>query len=306
MDCVIFDFDGVLIDVGESIQLVHTEAARRYFESLGWMNCECLVEPADVDAFKLAGGFNNDWDLAYAWMLLYLFKSARYGSVDGAHLRDAEPRIRDFAADLASRGGYLGSAVGAIGERCQSDEWTALLAKWDRERLLRFFKETYSGDLCPEVYGFEPEIVMGAGLIRSDKPLLDKSLLPPLKLGIATGRTAGETAAALKLMGWDDVFPPKGVITEDDGFLKPDPRILKLVTDRLGAQSAIYVGDTPDDLLTVKRFNEEYGEMLSCAVRTGLPGADGDADVVADNVNAALIAVNRCIGGESCPDEKQR
>ena len=143
-------------------------------------------------------------------------------------------------------------------------------------------------------------------LVEGELRLLDKSLLPPVKLGIATGRTAGETAVGLRLMGWEDVFPSEGIVTEDDGFLKPDPRILKLAVDRLGAERPMYVGDTPDDLLTVKRYNEEYGGMLACMVRTGLPGGDGEADIIADNVNAALIAVNRCIGGEICPDEKQR
>ena len=306
VDGVIFDVDGVLIDVDESIQLAHKEAARLFFESLGWTGCAHLVEPEDVDAFKLAGGFNSDWKLAFAWMLLYLFKSARYGSMDGSFLRSAEPGIRDFAQGLAARGGYLESAVSAVGEMCRTGEWDAVIAKWDRPRLQRLFQEVYSGDLCAEVYGFAAEMVTGSGLIHKDRPILDRRLLPSVKLGIATGRTAGETAVALRLMGWDDVFPPEGIVTEDDGFLKPDPRILKLAVDRLGVETAIYVGDTPDDLLTVRRYNEDFGAMLACMVRTGLPGGDGEADIIADNVNAALIAVNRCIGGEICPDEKQR
>jgi len=50
-------------------------------------------------------------------------------------------------------------------------------------------------------------------------------------------------------MGWSDLFEPGAVITEDDGFRKPDPEILKLAAARLGAERPIYIGDTPDDLL---------------------------------------------------------
>jgi len=307
IDGIIFDVDGVLIDVGESIQLVHKEAAGRFFGALGWTSCDHLVEPEDVDAFKLAGGFNSDWNLAFAWMLLYLFKSARHGTTDGGVLRSREPTIGDFAAGLSKQGGYLESAVGAIREMCRPEEWEAIASKWDRPRLQRMFQEVYSGDLCGEVYGFEPETVTGPGLIMRDRPILDRRCLPPVKLGIATGRTAGETIVAMRLMGWDDVFPPSVIVSEDDGFLKPDPRILALSVERLGAKMPIYVGDTPDDLLAVRRYNEDYGPMLACMVQTGLRGSNGDgADMIASDVNAALIAVNKCIGGTLCPDEKQR
>lgn len=307
--------DGVLIDVSESIQLVHGATAEKYFTILGWSNCDGLVKPSDVDAFKLAGGFNNDWDSAAAWLLLYLFKSERYKSVDGAYLRAAAPAIEEFTAELSSRGGYIDSAIAVIREMCSPEEWEAVESRWDRDGLVRLFVEVYSGDLCPEVYGFEPEHVRGPGLIRKDRPLLDSSLVPNgLKLGVATGRTGGEASAGIRLMGWGGLFEPQGVITEDDGFLKPDPRILALAVERLSIERPMYIGDNPDDLRTAKRYRESHGEMMSCMVLTGPAQSDpavGDffieqqADIVADNVNAALIAVDLCMGGALCPAEKR-
>ena len=298
----------------ESIQLVHGAAAERFFSQLGWTNCQSLVCPADVDAFKHAGGFNSDWELAFAWMLLYLFKSRRYDSTDGEALRAKNPTVERFIAEVAVRGGWLDSAVSVIREMCRDDEWPAIQAQWDRPGLQRMFQETYSGDLCEEVYGFEPRIVNGQGLIYKDKPILDKGFVSQsIKLGIATGRTAGETEVALRLMGWTDLFPKHAVITEDDGFKKPDPAILALAVERLGSRSPMYVGDTPDDLLTVRKYRETHGPMLSCMVLTGLKGSDkkdrfaeGQTDIIADNVNAALMAVTRCMGGALCPAEKQR
>lgn len=311
LDGVIFDVDGVLIDVRESIQLVHGEAAGRYFRLLGWSNCDNLVEPADVDAFKLAGGFNSDWELAFAWLLLYLFKSERYRSTDGELLRTASPTIEEFTAELANRGGWLSSAVSVIRAFCQPDEWAAVEARWDRPVIQRLFQEVYTGDLCAEVYGFAPKIVQGPGLIQKDRPILETRFIPSLlKLGIATGRTGGETVVGLRLMGWADLFPSDAIVSEDDGFKKPDPRILELAVERLGAERPMYVGDTPDDLFTVRQYNEVHGGMIACMVLTGFENAGlkerfigRQADLIASNVNAALAAVDRCMGGALCPDE---
>ncbi|HUV04136.1 MAG TPA: HAD-IA family hydrolase [Armatimonadota bacterium] len=316
LDGIIFDMDGVLIDVGESVELVHGAAAEMYFAALGWVNCKNLVEPTDVDAFKLAGGFNSDWELAYAWFLLYLFKSVRCGSTDGARLKPAHPTMEEFTGDLARRGGGLASAVGALREMCSPGEWGAVEARWDRPGLQRMFVELYAGDLCTEIYGFEPKIVTGPGLIRRDKPILDRRFLPAsMKLGIATGRTAGETTVGLRLMGWSGLFPPGAIVSEDDGFRKPDPSILRLAVQRLGAERPMYVGDTPDDLLTVRGYNETHGGLLCCIALTGPARSDSagkarfaeqQADMIADNVNAALAAVERCSGGALCQAEKQR
>jgi len=68
--------------------------------------------------------------------------------------------------------------------------------------------------------------------------------------------------------------------------------------ERLGAVRSIYIGDTPDDLLTARRYDPSGEKMLACSVLTGL--ADPDlakrfagmgSDMIADNVNAALAAI---------------
>ena len=318
LDTLIFDVDGVLLDISDSIQHVHALAAERYFGRLGWTNCVGLVSPEDVDSFKLAGGFNDDWDTAAAWTLLYLFKSSRFHCADGAMLAAHEPTTSQFTAELARIGGGLPTAFDLIRETCDPSEWADVESDFDRPLLERIFKESYSGDLCPEVYGFEPEFVTGPGMIRRDKPILERGLLPrSVRLGIATGRTSGEAAAALRIHGWQDLFSSETIVTEDDGFKKPDPRILELAVARSGARVAIYVGDTPDDLRTVKRYSETHVGMISCMVLTGFPDSrvqearryflDEEADIVADNVNTALSAIKLCIGGGAlCLAEERR
>jgi phosphoglycolate phosphatase-like HAD superfamily hydrolase len=153
--------------------------------------------------------------------------------------------------------------------------------------------------MCPETYGFEQEIVPGPGLIREDKLLLDRTLLPKqLKLGIASGRTLGEIVVSFRLAGLSDDLPRDRVVAADDGVKKPDPEVLRLAVERTGGTRPMYVGDQPDDHRTVVRYRELGRPMLSCMVLTGLrhPEAkqffeDNGVDLIADNVNAAMHAV---------------
>lgn len=305
VDSIIFDFDGVLVDVSQSIMQVHGRTAAGYFARLGWRNTDRMVTDTDVELFKLAGGFNNDWDLAYAWCLFYWFKHTVTGYNDGDMLCISEPSFEDYIAHIAETGGGIDNAEDFIKHFCTDHEWLRVLNDCDREDLLRLFKETYAGDLCMEIYGFLNETVGSEGFIWKDQPILNTGLIPAgMRLGIATGRTAGEVNAGIRLLGWKSIFPDDCVVSEDDGFLKPDHRILDLCTSRIGVARPIYIGDTPDDLLTCDSYNEAGGDAVSCMVTSGLrnPGIaeifmNQNAGIVADNVNAALIIINRYIGG---------
>ncbi|MDI6826873.1 MAG: HAD hydrolase-like protein [Armatimonadota bacterium] len=313
IDGIIFDVDGVLIDVSNSIQLAHGKVAETYFSLLGWTDCEGMVTPQDVDAFKLARGFNSDWDLATAWVLLYLLKSIRYSNTRGSELRNKPPKIEEFTSRIARLGGGLDNARKVLQEIALPEEWRVLSSWSDRPLLEKVFQETYSGDLCPRIYGYKPTIAKGQGLIYKDRRILDKRFVPKhLKLGIATGRTLGETIVGLEIMGLSDLFSEKAIVTEDDRLWKPDPAVLKLAVERTGCQYPLYVGDTPDDLITVNNYRKLGHEIASCGVLTGISGgnlrqvfAEHKADMVADNVNAALLAIRILSGGAICTAEKR-
>lgn len=303
LDSIIFDVDGVIFDISESIMLVHGLTAEHYFGSLGWTNCAGLVTSEDINAFKLAGGFNGDWELAFSWQLLYLFKAERHGMRDGALLKGMEPTIEHFTAMVGEIGGYIRNAEKVIRRLATEDEWRRIELLWDRAKLQRVFQETYCGDLCPQTYGFEQELVPGPGLIRDDRLMLDRTLLPKgLKLGVASGRTLGEIIVSFRLAGLSDDLPAERIVSVDDGVKKPDPEVLRLAVERTGGVRPMYVGDQPDDHRTVVAYRELGLPMLSCAVLTGLrhPEAkpffeDNGVDLIADNVNAAMHAVTSII-----------
>lgn len=62
-DCILFDMDGVLVDVSKSYRVAIEKTANWYFEKKGMT---ARVSQKEVGAIKAISGFNNDWDATFA------------------------------------------------------------------------------------------------------------------------------------------------------------------------------------------------------------------------------------------------
>ncbi len=73
LDILVFDMDGVLIDVSESYRKTIAKTVQIYLETcLGFKKGSApLITEEHIASFKMAGGFNNDWDLT-SGLLLFL------------------------------------------------------------------------------------------------------------------------------------------------------------------------------------------------------------------------------------------
>jgi len=65
-DAIIFDCDGVLIDITQSYDLAIIKTTRYVLENLGKINDAIDVDFKIIDGFKSTGGFNDEVDLTYA------------------------------------------------------------------------------------------------------------------------------------------------------------------------------------------------------------------------------------------------
>ncbi|HEU5229347.1 MAG TPA: hypothetical protein VFU49_16135, partial [Ktedonobacteraceae bacterium] len=79
-DTIFFDVDGILISTLASFHATDIAVAEYVtgtIHGLDWGQHEgkSLLTRQDVDAFKQAGGYNNDWDMCY---LLATLSTARY------------------------------------------------------------------------------------------------------------------------------------------------------------------------------------------------------------------------------------
>ncbi len=74
-NAVIFDCDGVLIDIRESYNRANSQVVAFMMKELtGSSFAENLVSRETIYLFKKSGGFNNDWDLTFVLLAIILCK----------------------------------------------------------------------------------------------------------------------------------------------------------------------------------------------------------------------------------------
>jgi HAD superfamily phosphatase len=274
---VVLDIDGVLVDVENSYRRAIIETIEQCYGA--------TVDRDDIQRFKDAGGFNNDWELTDAIALFVLAKRA------GTDLT-----MEEYTDTIAGTGGGLSAAQAAIGESLPPAEREMVLANWDTDRHREVFQQLYLGDdLYREIEGGEPA-GGNEGFIHDEAVLVDSATLSTLtdryEVGVLTGRPAAEAEIALERVGLD--LPDEQIVTMDDwDGGKPDPDALVDLAEELGGDSLVFVGDTLDDIRTARNADEVDGRTYyGVGVLTGgLSGEEGrrkyeqvGADRVLDSV----------------------
>jgi len=302
VDTLVFDIDGVLIDVRDSYRETICRTVQFYFkEILHFQGYQNLINPEEIKYFKMAGGFNNDWNLTSAIILFYLIKARENNLKDVDELKSRKPDIKTFTTEILSPGGGLAKVIDLIEKDGHVKEW--ILSLWDKDLITKIFQEIYAGEeYCFNIYGFHPSLIKTEGLIKQEKIIIDKKkkdFLQNFSIGILTGRTKREAKVTLERLGRENIGFKEGIVTADDGLEKPHPQGLKKIADNLKTKLGIYVGDVWDDLITAKNFNKEVKKtkFLSAIVlaegfnlqnRTIELYLNEGVDLLAQNVNRAL------------------
>lgn len=252
VDAVLFDIDGVLVDVRRSYLESIRRAVQIYLEKiLGSAPAPVpLLSLKDVQDFKLLGGFNNDWDTVYGLLIYFLSLGAG----------ESGPSVRALAdkKDLAALARKLPRPCGVA--RIRRLVKDPRLISYDRARDL--FQEIYLGPaLFRKLYGRRPRYWRRKGLIADEKLLMPLPVLRALRrkgisLGVVTGRIDFEARYVLRRFRIAGFF--QTVVTHDDvareerrraqTLRKPHPFSLLAAARRLKRKSFLYVGDLPDDV----------------------------------------------------------
>lgn len=306
MDGLLFDMDGVLLDITESIRRVNCLVVPFYLrEVLGWAAGDDLLTSADIEMFKNAGGFNDDVELTCAIVLHFIVKEHEHPGTSAETLNVFKPNLASFANKIAEGGGGLDVAERICLEHFNYDGRLEINLDYRKREITEVFLELFGGHECAEMYGHTPKRYLGEGYWKLDKPLIDVDRLvraaqttPAKKLGVLTGRMSGEARVGLRVSGLEEAIPFSSVVTSDEKHLKPDPRGLRTLVDRLGVTAGIYIGDTRDDFRTVDNYRKAFPEappILAALVLTG-PAGNANAklfrktqtDIIASDVNEIL------------------
>jgi phosphoglycolate phosphatase-like HAD superfamily hydrolase len=280
---IIFDMDGVIMDVSASYRDVVRRTAGLVFQPA--RGAEKLPDPlfelSDLAAVKQSGGLNNDWDLTFAVISLF------FSLIDTPDFQaDQDPwrRYREtigrcnaapMAAFMASTDKPLVALLKAHGR--YEDSFINSLYQGDvgsGNVIKQIFQEIYLGEkLFRSTYHMDPAVYHGPGFILREKVLIDRHLLAQLAaenvLAIATGRPRAEAEYPLNHFDLDQFFSQ--ILTLDD-CLAAEKRIFEqegrtvslskphaFMLDAIAAKCRepfdriYYVGDMPDDMLAAAR-----------------------------------------------------
>ena len=302
---VIFDIDGVLIDVKGSFRETIRETVQFYLKKNYDLDSrQKLVAPEDIHLVKMAGKFNNDWDLAEGLLAYYVDKLKKHKIKDLQQLREMDVPFKDFIKKVGAQGGGLQSVYAVLFQDKSEEEQEALKKEIKRTEIEHIFQEVYAGtDYCQQLYMHRPNFFRGSGKIENEKYLLDPAGLnsEAFNYGVLTGRNKGETEMALERTGIHAVVDPDAVVY-DDGTLapKPDPAGLVKITDFLLPNGSIYCGDVVDDWRVVKNYHTvKDTPMYFCYCLTGtfddatLAFFKGEGvDMIAQEINHLLAWLN--------------
>ena len=251
VDVTVFDCDGVLLDIRESYWRATAETATIILEAITGSKIDAGVFSREVNfAFKNTGAFNNDWSLAFAYVMAALGtlpdEALRRLDSDAARVPDLEPaerlrllssmrspvEIEEYKLDAAlmSLANFAGTGgIDAV------DELLLQRVGVNVKRLLRYrgalgvsvvstlFEELFAGaPLFEETFGFPAQFTQRArGYIDAErvipKPtafLQLERLLGGRRFGVASGSLMNSARHALGDI-WD-IFPREAQVWHDD------------------------------------------------------------------------------------------
>lgn len=299
-----FDVDGVLVNVDLSYYQTIIETGQYYFSRIINIPIEgILINQKIIKSFKMVGGFNDDWELAAAIILYYLWKIKEYDLKSSVELKERDPSIVYFVNQNLSEGGGLP----------QLEEWVSknssnpneIFSLFHKEKIFQIGKEFYAGKRhCFCLYGFHPQIVQCIeGNIEKETIIIKPettAIIKKYNTGVLTGRNQNEAKLIMERIDWNSWIVPETVITQEDYQRKPSPEGIEYLMKYFNSKYGLYIGDTMDDLLTVINFNQLHHEGSYCfsALVLGNRFAKEDGikeyymkygvDIIAENVNQVI------------------
>jgi HAD superfamily phosphatase len=273
IDYIIFDIDGVLIDVKKSYNEAIKNTVQFVVRNLIKKNLKDLITDQIILKFRQTGGFNNDTDTSYAIILALL----SYQDLQNANLEK-------FLIDVAEHADETGidSVEKYIKKLTSNKTFPNYLKNIDKildylnypgkvgdSIVSTVFDEFFYGqELFLKRYKIKSKYYFGKPLIENDRIVITDNTIRKLierfnsKIAMVSGRS--KIAAAYALDNKFYLLNEKNSIfleDEDRKFAKPNPYGLKKVINKINTRNDIlYCGDSVEDLIMARRAEEELNQ----------------------------------------------
>lgn len=300
-DCALFDIDGVLVDIRKSYNAAIKKTIEFVLGRAG-VKCRGLVTDELILRFRQTGGFNNDTDTSYAIALAAL--------ANPQGIKAARKFLFEVAGNADETGILSVEKFLAKYDIGKHKETLAYPAPVRDSYIGRVFDELFYGpELFKKQNGVAPKYCRPERpLIANDRLAVSKSTMKVLKerlghIGIVSGRS--RLAAEYSLAPIMQYFNRDAcVFLEDEKreYAKPNPYAVKKAMSAIRAKSAIYAGDSAEDMMMARRAQKEEGYSIAFVgvyghspqpARTVRQFREQGADAIARDANALPKLLNK-------------
>jgi len=268
-ECVLFDVDGCLVDIRKSYNaaikktvdfILKYVAAASPIDSFNLTN---LVSDNTILKFRQTGGFNNDIDTSYAICLADLANPHK-------NVINAREFLNKVAANSDEDGiisveKYLISLTSStiIKNLKKLLDYPAPAGK--SSVIATVFDELFYGpELFKQLHNLEPRFYFGKPLIENDRLVITRRTMDLLasrfsgNLAVVSGRSKLAAEYSLQPI-LDTLRQESSVFLEDERrkYAKPNPYGIMKAMKSMGTKTAIYAGDSYEDLIMVRRAEEQ-------------------------------------------------
>jgi phosphoglycolate phosphatase-like HAD superfamily hydrolase len=196
-DGIIFDCDGVLIDITKSYDLTIIKTTKYVLENFSNISDSIQIDSKIIDGFKSTGGFNDEVDLAYASIIALVAAKKLQ--------RDQTEFIFEVIKNCDTSG--IVSAEKYIEKLTEINEIKNKLSypgtHHDNPLYKIFDQLFYGSELYEKLFKIKSQFVE-SGLIENDEVIVNDSLILKLetkfnsKISIVTGRGKESVRYSLK------------------------------------------------------------------------------------------------------------
>ena len=337
IEAIVFDIDGTLVDVTRSYYFTIKLTTCILLDKLYGLRCKLGSDVDGViKSLKMLGGFNNDWNTA-ATIIQAIFLHADHitkreqalGIIDIANYLTNIVEGESSPEYVKKSIEWLGETIQAnFGKHLGIEDLESLMDQEAEKRgriealrelrnslgpltsygsglLTTLFEEVYLGEEGTRgKYGADPKYVRWQGAILNEELLIKEETLKELNelvpkgLAIVTGRGEWEAKKALEpLLHYFKLEPSVFIGDKVRGPEKPDPAGLIKCAKAMGAERVLYVGDSAEDLILVKRARERGLDAMFAGVLTNEHSfnffIENGAEVIMEDVNDLPRALKR-------------
>jgi len=266
-DSIIFDCDGVLIDVTESYDTTINKTISYVLKEIADITVDAPLTNEILLKFKSTCGFNDEIDITYAGILCFI-TAKKFNKNPIEFISD----VIDNADDSGIA--YVENFLSKIDLDISDVKERLSYPSADKNDLIHAtFDQLFFG---PELYSkvFQKKSKFSEqGFIENDKVIVNTELIEALKkkfndkIAIVTGRGFNAISSSLKEI-LNQFNVENSVFLEDESrdLAKPNPQSLIRSIKGLNSKNCLYVGDSMEDMLLAQKASELGFQTTFCGI----------------------------------------